>query len=612
MQSKYKETTFKKVCEMFKEIEETSARNDMTYILADFYAQLKETDAEILSYLILGRIAPPFVPVEFNYSEKSLVNLMSQYIKANGLNLDIRKKRNELGDIGETVEFFALSGKFSSEEKTLLQVYELLWEIMNITGTGSVERKNTLILQSLKSFSPLEAKYFVRIICGELRFGVSAKTLLDVFSFVVCHDKSLREELDRAYGVCTDIGYICSQIVGTTPKQAKTNLNNVSLQPGVPVLARLVERVGSFAEVFERFEVPFLVQPKFDGLRCQIHKYETKNDPRIDKNVLWEQYIPQEEKGLFANESDSTTVKLFTRNLEDITEMFPEIVESARQMKEKSFILDSEALGYKNGKFLPFQETMQRRRKYNVDTMQQDVPVRAMCFDVLYLNGRDISQSNTEERIKKLEEMGVEGNISRCTTDYIADMSALKKIFNKNIDEGNEGVIVKKREGAYLPGVRNYDWIKLKKSMVNTLVDTVDLVCVGYFHGSGRRSKFGIGAVLGALYNEENDCFEAVCKVGTGFSDELLEEIKKQLDEKTVDHQLPNVLCPSILVPDVWVYPEVVFTVEADEITKGISKEDIGGGLSLRFPRLVEWNRDKSVNEATTVKELTEMFNMRH
>ncbi len=612
MQKSNKEITFKRVCEMFKEIEETSARNDMTRIVSDFYCQLGETDAEILSYLILGRIAPPFVALEFNYSEKSLVNLMSQYAGTNNFNGDIKKKREELGDIGETVEFFVSQGEFSPERKTLLEIYELLWSIMNITGTGSIERKNALILRSLKSFTPLEAKYFVRIICGELRFGVSAKTLLDVFSFVVCKDKSLREELDRAYGVCTDIGYICSQIIGATPEQAIQNLRSVSLQPGVPVLARLVERVGSFEEVFERFDPPILVQPKFDGLRCQIHKYETKNDPRADRNVLWEKYIPQEEKSLFVNETNDTTVKLFTRNLEDITEMFPEIVEGARKMKEKSFILDSEALGWKNGKFLSFQETMQRRRKYNVDTVQQDIPVRAMCFDILYIDGEDISQNNTEERIKALEEIKVEENTSKCTTDYVDDMSSLKKIFDKNIKEGNEGVIVKKRNGAYLPGVRNYDWIKLKKSMVNTLVDTVDLVCVGYFYGSGRRSKFGIGAVLGALYNEENDCFEAVCKVGTGFSDELLEEIKKQFEGKTVDHQLPNVLCPSILVPDVWVYPEVVFTVEADEITKGISKEDIGGGLSLRFPRLVEWNRDKSANEATTVKELREMFNMKH
>ena len=159
--------------------------------------------------------------------------------------------------------------------------------------------------------------------------------------------------------------------------------------------------------------------------------------------------------------------------------------------------------------------------------------------------------------------------------------------------------------------MRNYDWIKLKKSMMNSLVDTVDIVCVGYFFGSGRRSELGVGAVLGALYNEKTDMYEVICKVGTGFSDELLKSMKEQFEAKTEDEQPQNVLCPESLKPDVWVYPEIVFSVEADEITRRLGEEDIGGGLSLRFPRLVEWNRDKSANDATRVSELIEMFEMR-
>ena len=147
---------------------------------------------------------------------------------------------------------------------------------------------------------------------------------------------------------------------------------------------------------------------------------------------------------------------------------------------------------------------------------------------------------------------------------------------------------------------------------MNTLVDTVDLVCVGYYFGSGRRSDFGVGAVLGALYNEETDSYEAICKVGTGFSDEQLKSIKEQLESKIEEEKPQDVLCPENLKPDVWVYPEVVFTVEADEITRRLGEEDIGGGLSLRFPRLVEWDRDKSANDATRVSELEKMYNMKN
>ena len=183
-------------------------------------------------------------------------------------------------------------------------------------------------------------------------------------------------------------------------------------------------------------------------------------------------------------ESDGVQVKLFTRNLEDVTKMFPEIVESAKQVKDSSFILDSEALGFKDGKFLPFQETMQRRRKYGVEDTSKDIPIKAMVFDVLYLNGKDLIDTDTKKRIEILEEIKMGGSLEICETKEVEDLDSLMNVFNENVEKGYEGVIAKMQTGGYLPGVRNYDWIKLKKSMMGSLVDTVDLVCVGYYHGS--------------------------------------------------------------------------------------------------------------------------------
>lgn len=605
-----KDITFKNVCEVLQEIERTTSRNEMTEKLSSFYSNLNSTDAQILSYLVLGRIAPPFVSNEFNYSEKSFLNLLQGYSSNIKLNIGIKEKRVEIGDIGSTVEYFSTQCNFKSKGKTLLEVYDILWSIMNISGTGSVDRKNTIILDTLKQLSSIESKYFSRIICGELRLGINSKTLLDVFSFVISKDKSLRSELDRAYGVCTDIGYICSCVIGFPSDTAISNLKKISLEPGIPVCSRLVERVGSFEEVFERFVPPVLVQPKFDGLRCQIHKYRRSSISKEDKKVLWRKYLPIKEVGLFDSPDRDVEVKLFTRNLEDVTEMFPEIVQSAKNINEESFILDSETLGFSNGKFLSFQETMQRRRKYDVSLAQKNIPVKAMTFDILYLNGKDLSESDTSKRIDILSKLDTKGGIDICLTEEISDLDSLIKIFEKNINEGYEGIIVKSKEGKYLPGVRNYEWIKLKKSMVNALVDTIDLVAVGYYYGSGRRSDLGVGAVLGALYNEDTDSFEAICKVGTGFTDEMLKKVASDLKEDIIPEKPKNVLVEDELKPDVWVYPRIVFTVEADEITKRITRGRgiVGGGLSLRFPRLVEWGRDKLITEATTVTELKHMM----
>ncbi|MGI6423364.1 MAG: ATP-dependent DNA ligase [Candidatus Dojkabacteria bacterium] len=600
---------FNEVANIFEQIEKTSSRNEITSILADFYKKLTKEEGQILSYMILGRVAPFFLDSEFNYSERSLLTLLNNYSKLNIPSFDINEKRIELGDIGDTVKELAEQVGFSSKKLSVEEIYDTLWGIINIEGTGSVERKNSIVLETIQKLSPLESKYFVRIICGQLRFGINYKTLLDTFSFVISGSKSVREELDRAYGVSADIGYIYSVIAKKSEKEAVESLKDVKLQPGIPVLARLVERVGSFEETFDRTGVPALVQPKFDGLRCQIHKYREEDFER--REYLWKRYIQKESVGLFGVESDSVQVKLFTRNLEDVTKMFPEVVESAKLVKESSFILDSEAMGFKDGKFLPFQETMQRRRKYEVEDRSKDVPVKAMVFDILYLNGEDLIDMDTKERVGVLEKIEFGDSLERCETKEVGDLDALMNVFNENVERGHEGVIAKMQTGGYLPGVRNYDWIKLKKSMLGSLVDTVDLVCVGYYHGSGRRSGLGVGAILGALYNEETDSYEAICKVGTGFSDEQLRNIKEQLESKVEESQPQNVLCPENLKPDVWIYPEVVFAVEADEITRKLGEENIGGGLSLRFPRLVEWDRDKSANDATRVSELISMFKMK-
>ncbi len=599
---------FNEVANIFEQIEKTSSRNEITEILATFYKSLSKEEGQILSYMVLGRVAPFFVNSEFNYSEKSLLTLLSTYSKMKDLDIDIQEERNRLGDIGDTVKLFSEKEKLTSSGKDIKEIYDTLWGIVNIQGNGSVERKNTIVLETLQQLSPLEAKYFVRIICGQLRFGISFKTLLDVFSFIISGDKSMRDELDRAYGVCADIGYIYSQIAKKKLPEALETLAKVNIQPGIPVLPRLVERVGKFEETFDRTGVPALVQPKFDGLRCQIHKYSTEDFEQ--RKYLWKKYVSKKDVGLFEMSVNDVEVKLFTRNLEDVTEMFPEVVQSARDLSDSSFILDSEVLGFKNEKFLPFQDTMQRRRKYGVGSASKDIPVKGMVFDILYHDGKDLIHIDTKQRVEILEKVKMGGSLERCDTTEVGDLDTLMDVFNENIQKGYEGVIAKMKTGGYLPGVRNYDWIKLKKSMVNALVDTVDLVCVGYYFGSGRRSDFGVGAVLGALYNEKTDTFEAICKVGTGFSDEMLRSIKEQFEGKEVEQGF-NVLCPASLTPDVWVNPEVVFTVEADEITRRLGEEDIGGGLSLRFPRLIEWDRDKSANDATRVTELEEMFEMR-
>lgn len=604
---------FSEVVEFFQTIEDVSSRNGMSLLTAQFLKKCNLKEAQILSYIMLGRVAPLFVNAEFNYSEKSLINLLWLYTKEN-----VMDKRREIGDIGDTV--MQVWSKYSENDSsyTLEGIYEILWSVVNAKGVGSVQEKSNIILNCLQKLSALESKYFVRIICGTLRLGLNARSLLDVYSIYLVGDKSIRDILEHAYGVCTDIGYIAGIVVG---ENALEKLSTIDVTPGTPVLSRLVERVGSFEEVFDRTQGPVILQPKFDGLRCQIHKWN-KTNSKLELPTVWSGYILEGKKSasLFEdNNSSDVQVKLFTRNLEDVTEMFPEIVESATNIPLDSFVLDSEVLGwnYSKNTFLSYQETMQRRRKYKVSTKQESIPVKAFVFDILFSEGKSLIKKDTEWRVNLLQKKIVNtGNgISLAESKEATDIDSIKTYFKECVDNGLEGIIVKNTHGGYRPGVRNYEWIKIKRSIEKELVDTVDMVVVGYYYGSGRRSDLGVGAILCGILNKKGDTIDAICKVGTGIGDELLKEMKDKFEEIKIRNIPSNVRCPEYLIPDEWLEPKYVVTVDADEITRNISRSDaersIGNGLSLRFPRLVEFGRDKLVEDISTVEELEEMYKMR-
>jgi DNA ligase-1 len=259
---------------------------------------------------------------------------------------------------------------------------------------------------------------------------------------------------------------------------------------------------------------------------------------------------------------------------------------------------------------------MQRKRKYEIERVREGIPVKAMLFDVLYFEGEDLTEVDTVDRIERLEKefSSIDNSLRVAETKRVHSAQELKNIFDSYVEQGLEGVIVKQLKGGYRAGKRNFEWIKLKKSMESGMVDTVDLVVVGYYYGSGRRAELGIGALLGALYNEEENRYDAICKVGTGISDDLFKEILEDLNGIEVLKKTKDVAVTDTLKPDVWVKPKFVITVDADEVTRDISKdkEGIGNGLSLRFPRLIEWDREKGLEEITTVDELTRIFEVKN
>jgi len=201
-------------------------------------------------------------------------------------------------------------------------------------------------------------------------------------------------------------------------------------------------------------------------------------------------------------------------------------------------------------------------------------------------------------------------------TQTISDPKKLAIMLDDAISKGLEGVVVKKLSSTYEAGARNFNWVKLKRNQSGELKDTIDCVILGYIYGRGKRTAFGAGALLVGVYDKKQDMFVTTTKIGTGLSDEEWRSIKERTRGLELDHKPARVA--SLITPSVWVKPEIVIEVLADEITRspihtaGAVLTDgkvTEPGYALRFPRLVSFrDKDKRSEDATEVKELIEMY----
>ena len=300
-----------------------------------------------------------------------------------------------------------------------------------------------------------------------------------------------------------------------------------------------------------------------------------------------------------------------------MSHMFPDLTKALLELDVDDIICEGEAIGYdpNTGVFLPFQETVKRKRKHGIEAAIVEFPLKVFIFDVLYLNGKQLLDASHEQRRKKLEQLVKRikhEDVHIIEEVAITTAKDLEDYFVATVAQGLEGLVVKRPDAVYQPGKRNFNWIKLKRKEEGHLEDTIDCVILGYYSGAGKRAAFGIGAFLVGVYNKKEDVFQTVAKVGTGLKDEEWKELKKKCDAVAVKTQPRNVECAKGLTPDVWTAPEIVCVVRADEITlspvhaAGKTKEELG--LALRFPRFMGYRPDKGPLEATTVKEIKRLY----
>lgn len=558
---------FSRLTEHWQEIDQTSSRLAMTATLARLFKECPGEEINQAVNLSLGRLKPKYEGVEFSLAEKMMVRAITA-----AFNCPAAAIFKKTGDLGETVSQ-CHPGIRRASSVTVPQVYQRLYAIAVDSGPGSQERKVNKMAELIKNLEPLSAKYLVRIPVNKLRLGFSEMTVLDGLSWMQAGDKSLRGELERAFNVCADIG-----LIATTFKAGGVKaITKMKIKVGVPIRPQKSERLPSAEKIVEKLK-RFAVEGKWDGLRVQIHS--------------------------------GREVRIFSRNLDNMTAMFPDIVQAVRQLKADCVILDGEAVGYdpKTGKLLPFQETVQRKRIHGVGEMAKTVPLKVFVYDLLLINGESLLEQPFSRRRKELEKIlsvSTDG-LELAEQEIVSDTKRLRELREKYITLGLEGVMCKKLTEPYRAGARNFNWVKFKKVTQGELADTIDAVVMGYYFGKGKRTVFGAGAYLAGIPDANGRC-GSMAKVGSGLTEEQCEELAKRCQKIKINKKPDEYQVDKNLYPDVWVRPEIVTEIMADEITESPIH---AFGLSLRFPRLVRFRDDKKPDEATSKIELEKLFKL--
>jgi DNA ligase-1 len=576
--------TFKKLANYFAQLEKTASRNQMTEILAKLFRASGGDEIDKICYLSLGRLAPLYAGIEFNLAEKTMVRALAQAY--NQEEKTVRGKYKRLGDLGDTAAFF--DKKTSARPLSVATVHQQLERIALDSGTGSVERKIQGMAKLLDDLDGVSSKYIVRIPLSKLRLGFSDKTILDGLSWMIAGDKSKRAVLDDAYNVRADVGQIAKMV----KKKGLRGLKAVKVSLGVPIMPALCQRLPTVEKMIEKMVLrpaqdKVAAEPKFDGTRLQVHFSRRKN---------W--------------------TAIFTRNLENVTHMFPDITKAVfAEVKAKEAILDGEGIGFdpKTGKFLVFQKTMQRKRKYEVGQKAKEIPFKYFAFDVLYKDCRDFIKTPFSKRRQILAKMiATKGKTITLAPQIVTnDVAELRRYHDKQIKAGLEGAVVKKWEASYDPGKRGYTWVKFKQEKGKKgggLADTLDCVVMGYYRGRGKRASFGIGGFLVGV--RKSSKFLTISKIGTGLSDDQWREMHRKcqsvkvskLQSKPKEYEVDK-----NLFPDVWCAPKIVVEIEADNITKSPIHT---AEYALRFPRLIRFRDDKSPSQATTLSEAIKLYKL--
>ncbi|MGC8817729.1 MAG: ATP-dependent DNA ligase [Candidatus Hadarchaeum sp.] len=558
---------YSELAKAFERLEGTSSYLEKNALIAELLKKTPPEMIEMVVLLLMGRPWPTYVSKETGVGLQQLKKAISM---ASGHPLSkVEELMRQVGDLGEVARQLMERKKqatFFAKPLSVEKVFENIKSLPEIVGEGSVDRKIASITELLSSATPLEAKFIVRTVLGDLRIGVAEGRLRDAIASAFGVPA---EMVEHAYMLTTDYSLV-AKAVSTGGEEG---LKKLRIEVGHPVNPMLAQRAESIEEILERMGGKAAFEIKLDGIRIQAHK-------------------------------DGDNVILFTRRMEDYTSMFPDLVEPIRNaLKPSRAIVDAElvAIDKKTNKPMPFQEVLKRRRKYEIKEAIEQIPVEIHVFDVLLSNGSIWLDKPYTERRRELERIisPIPGKVMPVEQIVSGDVDEINKFLKHSLDMGHEGLLAKELSSVYRAGRREFLWLKLKPTL-----ETLDLVVVGALHGRGRRAGYFGSYVLAAL-DEESGRYRTVTKCGSGYTDEDLEELTKLMEPLKLKEPHPDV---DIELECDWYFePKVVFEITFEEIQISPAEKHTAG-MGLRFPRFIRLREDRRPEEINTVQEIRRMF----
>jgi len=582
---------FQKLAQLFSDLEATSKRLEMIDYLSYFFKELKENDEledlNKIIYLLQGQLVSNIKQApKIGIAEKMIIEALSLHSGIDKKN--IKQVLIKKGDIGATAELilakkkkqkslydFNLSDELTESTLEISDLYKALQKIAVTEGSGSHDTKLATLRGLMSKSTPLETKYILRIITSTLRVGVSTLTIIDGLALGFTDEKENRYYIENAYNLHPDLGDITLMLA----EQGIETVKKVGIEYGTPVRSMLASRVP-YGDIITRLGTPFTAEYKLDGERLQIHK-------------------------------QGENVQMFSRRLLEISEQYPDVCQIIiENVKAENTIIEGEvvAMDAFYEKMLPFQVLSKRRRKYDVEEIAKEIPVCLFLFDLLKLENQSFIDKPLPDRRRELERIVEQKDEIQLTKSILINSTEeLLDFFNEARSAGAEGIMAKsiKKDSIYQAGNRGFIWIKLKGLEGGKLKDSVDVVLVGANFGRGRR-KGMYGTYIGAVYDPENDKFEAFTRVASGWTDEIMETLMKEMDQYKISRKSPDVICDDI--PDQWLKPEVVIEIIGDEIT--VSDKFSSLGYSMRFPVFQRLRPEKGPKDVTTVEEIVDLYNI--